>query len=170
MKSFIRFAVIVLCFSGLSTVLSGCWTYRTSDWHMMTTKDLDFENTKYIRKDIVEGEDRTLSWPIQWGRALYTTACENALLKSNGQFLTNVSITEHYDNYVLFALDRVTVRGHVWVEASASDLEGGKLSEVYELRQTVEGLALVNVQDFSDIEFVVTEDNFEDLVEVKREY
>ena len=169
MRKFGMFAAMTMLvlFAGMS--LNSCSYYqRVIDFSIMSTKEIDIEG-KYIRKDIVRGESKVpIFLGFGFGMPKIHEACANALDVSGGDYLTNV-VVEYGSNGLIpiFWKQGYEVYGHYWVKASASDLESGDLSDVFELRATPEGLAMVNVEDASQVELVITNENLEDLVEVR---
>ncbi len=169
MRKFGMFAALTMLvlFAGMS--LNSCAYYqRMRDFSIMSTKDVDIES-KYIRKDIARGESKVpVFLGFGFGAPKIQEACANALDVSGGDYLTNVVVEYGWNGLLpIFWKVGYEVYGHYWVKASSSDLESGDLSNVFELRQTPEGLAMVNVADDSLVELVVTNENMEDLVEVR---
>lgn len=152
----------------VGSAVSSC-SWRARDFSIMSTKQVDI-TTKYVKKEIVEGSSMVPVILFPFGKPTYTEAVEDALTKSGGDFLTDVVVEGRSIGIIFLGAIGYRVRGDYWVKASGSDLEDANLSDLYELRETENGLAMVNVEDDSLVKLVVTEDNFEDLVEVKREY
>ena len=132
----------------------------------MSTKQVDI-STKYVKKELAEGSSMVPVILFPFGKPTYTEAVEDALTKSGGDFLTDVVVEGRSIGFIFLGAMGYRVRGSYWVKASASDLEGANLSDLYELRETVNGLAMVNVGDDSMVELVVTDENFDELVDVR---